>query len=499
MAVLALAGCGTRQSHDSLQAAFVGGAAAQTAGIAASGDGATVAAGGTAAPVVGGTGGVTAGGSTGGGGTGGGTVTGKQSGTGGGSTGGSTGGSSGSGTGTGTGSGSGGRTTGPTGRTGGTGGGSAGSSARQCTGKEQPITLGSVGEQSGVAGAVVAGGPQVVAAWAKYINAHGGLACHQVNYIIADDGGDPSKNAALTQQLVEQNHVVAFVQNDAPLAASGGESYLASHNIPVIGSGASGQLFYNHPNFFPQAADGDYRVANIFAGGARVMNADQKAHVGAVACQETSSCTAITRLAPSVASKLGLKLVYNGTGSVTQPDYSAVCSNAKQAGATALLVALDGNSLHRFARSCASVNYHPLLFAGQGVTPDITTDGNLDKFVVETDVRPWFDTSNPSIALMNQVLAQYAPGVSAIGQANLGWVAAQLLQYASTFFPAAATITSADILAAMDKVKNYDVGGTTGPLTFTAGHNAPGMQCYWVTQVVNGKFIMPVGNDRRCL
>jgi hypothetical protein len=59
---------------------------------------------------------------------------------------------------------------------------------------------------------------RAVAAWAAAVNATGGLNCHPVKYIIEDDGGDPSRNQALTQQLVEQDHVIALVHVDAPLA-----------------------------------------------------------------------------------------------------------------------------------------------------------------------------------------------------------------------------------------------------------------------------------------
>jgi branched-chain amino acid transport system substrate-binding protein len=88
-----------------------------------------------------------------------------------------------------------------------------------CTQSLAPIVLGSVGQQSGIFGSIVAGGGQAVQAWAAWVNASGGIHCHPVKYYLADDGGDPSRQQALVQQMVEQDHVVAFLQMDAPLTS----------------------------------------------------------------------------------------------------------------------------------------------------------------------------------------------------------------------------------------------------------------------------------------
>ena len=133
------------------------------------------------------------------------------------------------------------------------------------------------------------------------------------------------------------------------------------------------------------------------------------------------------------------------------------------------------------------------------LVPDVATDPNLNNMVFASLARPWTDNGNPSVKQMNDVIAQCAPSLSNVGHAHVGWTSAKLLEYASTFFPANPTITSKDILAAMDKVKNYDVGGMTGPLTFTAGKSAPQVRCYWTMKVSNGKFTTPVGTARKCI
>lgn len=369
-----------------------------------------------------------------------------------------------------------------------------------CPKQLAPINIGSVGEQSGLAGAAVANGASTVLAWSKYVNSLGGLRCHQINYTIADDGADPSRNSSLTQQLVEQNGVVAFVYDDAPLAFSGSQNYLVQKNIPVIGNEGAEQAMYQHPNFFPQADNGSSLVYSSFAGMRPMLTANQRSHLGMIYCIEAAECSIYGKYGTTDTKATGLHLVYSGAASLTAPDYTSQCLRAKQSGATALFVILDPNSIHRAAANCRNAGYKGLFVVGSTiVVPDEATDPNLNGTVFGSPAMPWINNANPQIKLMNQVLSQYAPGISPVGSASLGWIAAQLFAYSSTFWPNTNTITSADILNAMDRVKNYDVGGTTGPVTFTKGHNAPQVTCWWSMQMKGGKFSSPNNSVRNCL
>jgi branched-chain amino acid transport system substrate-binding protein len=369
-----------------------------------------------------------------------------------------------------------------------------------CPKQLAPVNIGSVGEQSGLAGAAVANGAQMVSAWAKYVNSLGGLRCHQIKYTIADDGADPSRNSSLTQQLVQQNGVVAFVYNDAPLAANGSLNYLVSHNIPIIGNEGAEQFMYEHPMFFPQADNGSSLVYSSFAAMSPMLSASQRKHLGMIYCIEAAECSIYGKYGAADTKATGMHLVYSGAASLTAPDYTSQCLRAKQAGATALFVVLDPNSIHRAAANCRNAGYKGQFVVGSTiVVPDEATDPNLNGTIFGSPVAPWVSTDKPQIKLMNQVLSQYAPGVSPVGSASLGWIAAQLFAYSSTFWPNTNTITSADIINAMDRVKNYDVGGTTGPVTFTKGKNAPQVTCWWQMGMKNGGFFSPNRGARACL
>jgi branched-chain amino acid transport system substrate-binding protein len=369
-----------------------------------------------------------------------------------------------------------------------------------CAKQLAPVDLASVGEQSGLAGAAVAGGADMVNAWKAYVNSLGGLRCHPINYTLADDGADPSRNASLTEQLVQQDHVVGFIYNDAPLAAQGSEQYLISHHIPVVGS-EGGEDFYNdYPNFFPQGPSGKFAIYAIYAGLPKVITTNQRDHVGLVVCLEAAECSQFgTSQGKADLKEVGLHLVYSSRASLTAPDFTSECLGAKKAGTTFLIIILDPNSIHRMASNCRNAGYTGRIGAvSQIVTADDATDPNLNNMVFDSVVLPWTTTGNAQIDLMHQVLAKYAPGLSDVGSPTSGWTAAQIFDYSAKFWPDKETITSADIIAALDKVKNYNVGGLTGPVTFAKGKPDANALCWYEMGVRNGKFYTPNNGKRTC-
>lgn len=368
-----------------------------------------------------------------------------------------------------------------------------------CGAELSPVIIGSVGTQSGIVGAAVAAGAKAVSAWAAYVNSLGGLRCHPIKYVVADDGGNPSTNASETQQLVEQDHVAAFVYNDAPESASGSESYLVQNQIPIIGNEGAEQFMYQYPFFFPQAPNGSVLTYATFASLKPMMTSVQMQGVAVISCVESSECTTAKNDAPADTAKLGMKLVYNGSASITQPSFSANCLQATQAGAKMILLVLDPNSIERAGSNCRQSGFTGLLATGAVVVVGSqASDPDLDGMVFGTVVAPWTLTSNPQVQLMTQVMNRFEPGVGTVGSVNLGWASAQLFAESSLYWPNKDTITSKDIIAAMDQVKGFDDNGFNQPLTFTAGQNAPQTACWWGMEIKGGTFVTANPN-RQCM
>ena len=365
-----------------------------------------------------------------------------------------------------------------------------------CTGHEAPLILGSVGQQSGLLGFITAALPRATQAWVAMINAKGGLDCHPVKYIVADDGGDPARNQALVEQLVQQDGVVAFVNFVAPLSSSGSVSYINAHRIPVIGGTGIEQGFYQSPYYFPQESFEEDIFRAALSGVANEARARGLVRLGVIGCIEISFCKEVRTIALSVAPQYGLQVVYSGSGSLVQPDYSSLCQDAQAKNAQLLFVLLDPNGIERLAQNCNSVGYHPVFATGSIVaTNPLATDPLLDGMIVGEAVAPWMATSIPGVAEFVQALQQFAPGFAPSGPSIAGWASAKMLELAGQHL--SNPPTSQDILNGLWSFHSQDFGGLTMPMTFTKDQPAPKAICFWMVTAAKGKWTAP-NTNRTC-
>ena len=323
--------------------------------------------------------------------------------------------------------------------------GATGSAAAAAGARGSTIALGNVGTYSGVIGAVFSGAQQAMGVWQAYVNAHGGLNGHPVHVYIEDDGADPSTSVSDIEQEVTQDHVIAFVGNLVPLTASAGVSYLQQQNIPVIGGDASSATWWQSPVFFPQGGSDlgdDQAVFTIKAAAAR---GDTK--MGVVYCVEDPTCSngIQTLIQPGGGQAAGVTTVYSSSISITQPDFTANCLNAKQAGANFIYFAGDGDSLRRMADDCAAQGYKPL-FVGDSIaiTANLASDPNLNGLLAGQTDFPWVDSYTPAQAAYQQAVKQYDPQLASSATTAAEWTAGMLAVAASSDLTA--TPTSAGIL-----------------------------------------------------
>ncbi|HZQ77927.1 MAG TPA: ABC transporter substrate-binding protein [Acidimicrobiia bacterium] len=368
-----------------------------------------------------------------------------------------------------------------------------------CTGSEPAVKIATVGEQSGVIGAFIRTGPQAVQAWVASVNARGGLNCHKLSYTVADDGGDPARNQSLTQRLVEQDGVVAFVHNNAPIAGQASVEYLKAKGVPVLGSETGSPWFYESPMHFPQSSSGDFALLAAIAGGATLGKPMGFTRLATFACVEVPICSRLTQIAPDGAKQFGLELVYQFSGSLAQPDYTSACLQARDAKANLIVAAFDPNSFSRLARSCEAVSYKPFYATGGPVANnDILKDPRLDGMAIGLSVIPQSVTGNAQADAFRTTMAQFAPGVPIDSAGFTGWVSAQMFARALRDVPRAGPVTSAQVLDGLWSLGGDDLGGITQPLRFTKGQPAPKTFCYFVGQVSGGKLAAPDNGQRRC-
>src|SRR6185295_19656325 len=150
-----------------------------------------------------------------------------------------------------------------------------------------PVAIGHIGTYSGVIGSLQAGGMRMAQIWAQSVNARGGLGGHPVRLVTADDGGDPSRYLSITKDMVENQGVVAFVGNMAPLSINGGVKYLEEKKIPVVGGDLTNLAWFETPMLF---AHGTW-IIHQFWSSIRMAVEQGKTRVGLLYCAEAEICT----------------------------------------------------------------------------------------------------------------------------------------------------------------------------------------------------------------
>ena len=361
------------------------------------------------------------------------------------------------------------------------------------------INLGNVGTYSGVIGAVFSGAQQTLQVWQAYTNAHGGLNGHPIHLFIEDDGADPSTSATDVQQEVTQDHVIAFVGNLVPLTVNASVSYLQQQNIPVIGGDASSTTWWQSPVLFPQAGSALLPHEANFTIKQAVAKGDTK--MGLLYCVEDTTCTAAYQsLIQQGAAKQddGVDPVYTSSFSITQPDFTAQCINAKQAGANFIYFAGDGDSLIRMANDCAAQGYDPQYVGDSiAITSEVATDPHLYGLIAGQSNFPWIDSFTPAQAAYQQAVKTYAPSLKGSATTAAEWAAGELAVAAASALTA--TPTSAQFFQGLWAIKNNTLGGLSPPLTFNANAPATPSNCYFLMDLQNGQFVDVQNGGTQCV
>jgi branched-chain amino acid transport system substrate-binding protein len=377
-------------------------------------------------------------------------------------------------------------------------GGSGTSGGGGAAGAGSTIALGNVGTYSGVIGAVFSGAQQTIGVWQAYVNAHGGLNGHPVHVYIEDDGSDPSTSVSDVEQEVSQDHVIAFVGNLMPLTVSASVSYLQQQNIPVIGGDASSATWWQSPMLFPQGASDLCCAQSNFTVKAAAAKGFTKMAV--LYCVEDPTCTDGTKplIQPGGGAPDGVTTVYASSYSITQPDFTAQCLDAKQAGATFVYFAGDGDSLYRMSNNCAAQGYTPL-FVGDSIaiTANLASDPHLNGLLAGQTNFPWVDSYTPAQATYQQAVKAYAPNLAGSATSAAEWSAGMLAVAADKYL--GANPTSAEFLQGLWSIKNNNLGGLAPPLTFNQNAPATPSPCYFLMTIQNGQFVDLQNGGTQCV
>jgi branched-chain amino acid transport system substrate-binding protein len=377
---------------------------------------------------------------------------------------------------------------------GGPGGGPGGSGAQ--AGAKSPVSIGALGDFSGVGGQLQQPDLAGLRAWIKSVNDRGGLNGHPVNnLIVADDGGDAARNRQLAQQLIEQNHVVALIF-DGALDGSGTVSYVTQQGVPFVGGVGTGDYFYQSPVYFPQAPQGN-DLAESTQGALPVLGRQGKTKVAVIACAESNVCSKTATALQRVAPRYGAQVVYSTTSSITQPDFSSECLNARNAGAQVVYAVTDGASVGRIAQSCSRQNFHPqYVTTAAALTPDMAQNGDLQGLMVPSVVLPIASNSS-ALQEFRAAMAKYASGQQLVDGQVVAWTAGKVLELGAKGLPDGdvPTLRKA-LLNGLWNLHGFDPG-LSAPEQYNPNAPASRTVCWFMEQVQNNRFVSD--GNRSCV
>jgi branched-chain amino acid transport system substrate-binding protein len=381
--------------------------------------------------------------------------------------------------------------------------GAASSSATGSTATGTPIVIGSVGTYTEGAGEFNDPGKPAIEAWASWVNAHGGINGHPVKLIVEDNQGDQAQAVSMVKQLVQHDHVVAFVSNQDGSLNAGYASYLDQQKIPVVGGSVfTLQPWVSDPMFYPEGLTAIQDMASL------AISAKEQgiSKVGSLACSEAAQCAAANGLAKAVFDGAGMSDVYGGLVSSTATDYTASCIAAEQTGAKALILLVPTASEGQvIAGDCQRQNYTPsYVIPGEAIGAGYLASAAFNNAFTSAPTLPWFSTA-PAMSDFNAAMKQYAPSLnlnsSSVQEpltATDAWVSGLMFQEAVKLSGATGIPTSADILAGLKKFKNETLGGMAAGLTFTDPTNKT-EGCFFTIKIVKQQFTLPGGATPACV
>jgi branched-chain amino acid transport system substrate-binding protein len=349
-----------------------------------------------------------------------------------------------------------------------------------CAKPGPPISIGQVGSWSGLVGASIGQARPALALWAKYMNDHGGVACHPVQLRSLDDQSNPSSAAAAARTLIQDDKAIALVAVFSPISVSGIQSVTKSTGVPAVGGDGAAHAWTSDPYLYDVGA----AIESQFYLAAKHEAQEGRKKVAIFYCVEASACSnageSLSGNSPLSATAAGQQVVYKATMSLTQTDFTAQCEGAKNAGADSLFLGMEGSSITRFLQSCDSIDYHPSIYTvGIAAVFDVNNPAiKKYKISIGAPVFPYMEQDNSVEAAFAGAFDKYAPGFKYNAVAAQAWAEGMLFQRALELLgPAAQSeqITTALLLKGLSMIKNDGLGGLIPPQTYTpgAGGNGP--------------------------
>jgi branched-chain amino acid transport system substrate-binding protein len=368
-------------------------------------------------------------------------------------------------------------------------GGAATAAAAGCPDPCAPIVFGSIGTASGALGAVTGPAVPAIKAWVSYINANGGLGGHQVEVVIADVAGDPTRAVSTARQMVEERGVDAMFYDFAFTELTPVVQYLDSVQVPLIGSIGGDATPDHFAMYFNPLVGPDIGQSWGFINAYRAYS--DAGRIGSIYCREAAVCASLnegfSRFLPYDRDGVHQELVYTVQASLVQPNFTAEVIGAQQNDVEVLLGLMDTASIARIAQAVnRQQGYKPLIAGTYNINQDlILRYPELEGVVLTGRVAPW--DSSPKLATYRAAMDRYQPSGSR-GDVGAGaFVVGALLQKYAGALPG--DPGPADFLNLLYSIHGETLDGLLPGITFHPGDKSDVNQCIVPMQLRSGAFV----------
>jgi branched-chain amino acid transport system substrate-binding protein len=353
-----------------------------------------------------------------------------------------------------------------------------------------PLKIGVLVNATGIASQGQGNAVTVLNAWAKAVNAEGGLANHPVQFAVEDTKGSGPAATAAAARVARDKRIVALLLFDLQTEAIYADA-VTKAGLPVIGGmGVAPNAWGAKPNWLPLTTTYP-AVINMGMVMAKEAGATKTAFA---VCAENPGCSLAAPLAKKATQTLGMQYAGDLKVSASAPDYTAQCLQLKEDGVDYLGLGLDVQTAMRLAGACKTQQY--------GGQYGVWTGTVVPKLMVENDPGvplsvgltsfPWWVDDAPVAAYREMMEAQaVSEDVWADPHSTAAYATVELFRKTveanrSRF---RGTPTRKDVLEAYGTIKDETLDGLLAqPVTFTPGKPEPLNNCYWLARFENGEF-----------
>jgi branched-chain amino acid transport system substrate-binding protein len=351
------------------------------------------------------------------------------------------------------------------------------------------ITVGGIYDETGPIDATVE--RDTVRSYFNMVNQAGGVDGYKFQLIDCDSKYDPSSAHQCAQKLISQG-VLAIV---GWLSLSGEQNetaYLSQQGVPIIG-GLGVPSEFQSPLSYPTTPSlvTDGTALGTHAGqiglkkpGVIFLNANFIQPV------EQSFLAAMQRQ--------GISPVDVETVDATKADYTDIVLKFQTSGAQSVAAFLDPFSYARLFQAMERQNFHvPLLGGGlDKASANRQYDSGCGSSCVvfgadsATPVLEFLDhTNTPAIAQYLNAVHTYYPGQYGALDAytTYQWIAAEVFVQAVKSI-GNAPVTRQSLVNALDNMRNFDDGGLTTPISYSAGNGHDPLHCLQWLHNYNGQW-----------